>query len=388
MASPQIADVVVIGGGLIGTAIAWQLRLAGRSVVVLTGERSSAASRVAAGMLAPVTETTFTEGPLLALNQASLASYDTFVAQLEDASGLPAGLRRTPTLSVAGNADDAARLQVLADYLSRLGLGSERLTSSECRRQEPLLSPTIRSGLLVPGDWSCDNRLLWAALIEASRRAGVVEVDQFAHEVRSSAGRVSGVVTADGSVWSTSQVVLANGAWAAQVAGIPPIPVRPVKGQILRLDPLRMPAPRVTVRAYVSGSEVYLVPRESGREVVVGATVEELGFDRRVTAGATYELLRDARQVLPMTTEYVLAETSVGFRPGTPDNAPILGGCDLDGLVLATGHYRNGVLLTPFTATAVTALLEYGALPRVATEFTLDRFTRAPAAAPRAKEVV
>ena len=153
--------------------------------------------------------------------------------------------------------------------------------------------------------------------------------------------------------------------------------MRPVKGQILRLDPGRLPAPSLTIRAYVRGAEIYLVPRDSGREVVLGATVEELGFDRRVTAGAVYELLRDARNVMPMTAEYALAETSLGWRPGTPDNAPILGRCDIDGLVLATGHYRNGVLLTPITAEIISTLIISGELDSVAEPFTLDRFATA-----------
>jgi glycine oxidase len=369
-------DVIVIGGGLIGTAIAWRLQAAGLQVTVVTGERSAAASSVAAGMLAPVTETTFTEERLLALNLASMELYDDFAGELQEASGLPAGLRRTPTLSVAYNADDAARLGALSAYLDRLGLGSTRLTSRECRAQEPLLSPAIRSGLLVEGDWSCDNRLLWAALVEASRRAGVREVEGFVHGVTSDHGRVTGVALADGTELSAGWVVLANGAWAGQVRGVPEIPVRPVKGQILRLDPGRLPQPGLTVRAISQGTEVYLVPRESGREVVVGATVEELGFDARVTAGGVYELLRDARSVVPMTAEYALAETSVGWRPATPDNAPILGTCELDGLVLATGHYRNGVLLTPVTAAATAAVVLDGELPAVASDFTLHRFTR------------
>jgi glycine oxidase len=312
----RTADVVVVGGGLIGTAIAWRLQTAGLQVTVVTGERAAAASRVAAGMLAPVTEISFTEELLLGLNLASMQLYGGFVDELEQASGRPAGLRRTATLSVASNADDAARLTVLSGYLDRLGLGSSRLTSRECRSHEPLLAPSIRSGLLVEGDWSC------------------------------------------------------------QVRGVPSIPVRPVKGQILRLDPGRLPQPALTVRAISKGTEVYLVPRASGREVVVGATVEELGFDAKVTAGGVYELLRDARSVIPMTAEYALTETSVGWRPATPDNAPILGGCDLDGLVLATGHYRNGVLLTPVTAAVVAALVTEGQLPLVARDFTLDRFSR------------
>jgi glycine oxidase len=368
------ADVVVIGGGLIGTSIGWRLRQAGIDVVVVVGERSAAASRVAAGMLAPITEATFTEQRLLQLNLASRSRYPDFVAELEVASGLPAGLRQAPSLSVACDADDAARLETFTDFLARAGHPGERLTSRECRRHEPLLAPTIRSGLLVESDWSCDNRLLWQALIEAGHRIHVREVPGFVHRVTSSNGRVTGVELADGQNIGAGRVVVANGAWARQISGLPDLPVRPVKGQIFRLDPGRLPAPSLTIRAYSRGSEIYLVPREGGREVVLGATVEELGFDQRVTAGAVYELLRDGRTVMPMTAEYALAEMSVGWRPGTPDNAPILGRCDLDGLVLATGHYRNGVLLTPVTADVISKLIISGELDSLAAPFTLDRF--------------
>jgi glycine oxidase len=371
------ADVIVIGGGLIGTAISWRLRQAGIDVVMVVGERSAAASHVAAGMLAPVTETTFTEQRLLQLNLASLGRFPDFTAELELASNLPTGLRRTPNLSVAYDADDAARLATFADFLARAGHPGEQLTSRECRRHEPLLASTIRSGLLVEGDWSCDNRLLWRALIEAGHRIGVRDTPGFVHHVSSSNGRVTGVQLADGKILGADSVVVANGAWARQIGGLPDLPVRPVKGQILRLDPGQLPAPTLTVRAYCRGSEIYLVPRERGREVVLGATVEELGFDQRVTAGAVYELLRDGRTVMPITAEYALAETSVGWRPGTPDNAPILGRCDLDGLVLATGHYRNGVLLTPITADVISGLIITGELDSIAAPFTLNRFVLA-----------
>ena len=371
------ADVVVIGGGLIGTSIGWRLRQAGLDVVVVIGERSAAASPVAAGMLAPVTETTFTEQRLLQLNLASLSRYPAYVAELEAATGLPAGLRQTPTLSVACDADDGARLATFADFLTRAGHPGERLTSRECRRYEPLLTPAIRSGLLVEGDWSCDNRLLWGAQIEAGHRIGVREMPGFVHRVISSNGRVSGVQLADGSTISAECVVVANGAWARQIDGLPDLPVRPVKGQIVRVDPGRLPAPSLTIRAYAHGSEIYLVPREGGREVVLGATVEELGFDHRVTAGGVYELLRDGRTVMPMTAEYTLAETSVGWRPGTPDNGPILGRCDIEGVLLATGHYRNGVLLTPITADVISSLIINGELDSIATPFALDRFALA-----------
>lgn len=370
----QTADVVVIGGGLIGTSISWRLRQAGLDVVVVIGERSAAASQVAAGMLAPITETTFTEPKLMQLNLASLSRYPDFVTEVEAGSELPAGLRRAPNLSVAYDADDAARLTTFADFLERSGHPGERLTSRQCRSHEPLLAPAVRSGLLVEGDWSCDNRLLWRAAIEAGHRIGVRDVPGFAHSVTSSDGRVTGVQLADGNSIAAGHVVIANGAWARQIDGLPDLPVRPVKGQIIRLDSGRLPGPSLTIRAYVRGAEIYLVPREGSREVVVGATVEELGFDHRVTAGAVYELLRDARSVMPMTAEYALSETSVGWRPGTPDNAPILGRCDIDGLLLATGHYRNGVLLTPITAEIIAKLITSGELDNVAESFTLDRF--------------
>ena len=371
-------DVVVVGGGLIGTSTAWRLAEAGLDVVLVVGERSAAASRVAAGMLAPVTETTFTERTLLALNQASSRRWPSFAAAVVEASGQPSGLRVGPTLSVASDADDAARLRTFADYLDRQGLEHERLVSRECRALEPLLAPTVRSGLLVPTDWSCDNRVLLDALTAAAAHAGVREVTGFVHRVESAADRVTGVTLADGTTLATDRAVLANGAWAAQVDGVPAVPVRPVKGQVLRLDPGRFPGPGLTVRAFSRGNEVYLVPREHGREVVVGATVEEQGFDHRVTAGGVYELLRDAREVIPMTAEYALAETSVGWRPNTPDNAPIFGGCGLGGLTLATGHHRNGVLLTPVSADVTAAYVRTGVLDEVARPFTLDRFDGAP----------
>lgn len=380
-------DVVVVGGGLIGTATAWRLAAAGMDVALVVGERSAAASRVAAGMLAPVTETTFTERALLALNQASSRRWPTFAAEVVEASGLPSGLREGPTLSVASDADDGARLRTFADYLDRQGLQHERLTSRECRALEPLLAPTVRSGLLVPTDGSCDNRVLLDALIAAAAHAGVREVPGFVHRVESADGQVTGATLADGTTLATRRVVVANGAWAAQVGGLPPVPVRPVKGQVLRLDPGRFPGPGLTVRAFSRGNEVYLVPREHGREVVVGATVEEQGFDHRVTAGGVYELLRDARQVIPMTAEYALAETSVGWRPNTPDNAPVFGGCRLAGVTLSTGHHRNGVLLTPVSADVTAAYVLRGELDEVAQPFTLARFDRAEARAPRTPTV-
>ncbi len=216
-------------------------------------------------------------------------------------------------------------MATLADYLGRLGLESARLTSREARKVEPLLAPTIRGGLLVPGDASCDNRQLLAALAAAGERAGVRD----GHRLRAPRlqRRRPGHRGGAGGRFDDHRPHRGAGQRCLGRSGHrhPPVPVRPVKGQILRLDPGRFPQPGVVVRAFTRGTEIYLVPRDGGREIVVGATTEELGFDRRVTAGGVYELLRDARLAIPMSAEYVLAETSVGYRPGTPDNAPILG---------------------------------------------------------------
>ncbi|OSP39667.1 glycine oxidase ThiO, partial [Streptomyces sp. 13-12-16] len=190
--------------------------------------------------------------------------------------------------------------------------------------------------------------------------------------------RATGVVTADGTELGAGQVVLAAGSLSGRLAGVPADvlpPVRPVKGQVVRLTmPVRHgPFLNRTVRAVVRGSHVYLVPRENG-ELVIGATSEEMGWDTTVTAGGVYELLRDAHELVPGITELPLTETLAGLRPASPDNAPLLGPTELEGLLLATGHYRNGVLLTPVTGDAMAEALTTGALPEVARPFTPRRF--------------
>ncbi|SDE53852.1 glycine oxidase ThiO [Auraticoccus monumenti] len=364
---------LVVGGGLIGTAVAWRLAQRGQHVTVVAGDPGQAASGVAAGMLAPLTESAFTETALLALNLDSLRRWETFAEELERVSGLPSGLHRTPTLSVAGGTDDAARLRDLGRWLDDRGHPCRWLTSRELRGAEPLLGPSVRGGLLVERDWSCDNRRLWTALRVAAERLGVRTVTGTVLAVEHEDGRATGVRTEDGQLLAADEVVIASGAWAGG-HGLPfELPVRPVKGQVLRLSAGRLPRLAHTVRAFTQGSEVYLVPRSDG-EVVVGATVEEQGFDARVTAGGVYELLRDARQVVPVTAEYELSECRVGWRPATPDNAPVLGPTPLAGLTVGVGMYRNGVLLTPLVADVLAGWVDDAHLEPVATPFTLERF--------------
>jgi len=375
-----VTDVLVAGGGLIGLAVAWRAALAGLSVTVVDDAPGAGASRAAAGMLAPVTEAAYGEQRLLELARASLARYPSFVAELEGASGCAVGLRTAGTLLVGFDADDLAAVAELHAFQRELGLSAERLTPRECRRREPGLSPRVRGGLHVPGDHSVDPRAMHAALLVAAARAGVTLVPAGVAALEVAGDRASGLLLADGTVLTAGTVVLALGARSGRLPGVPAgaVPVRPVKGQILRLR--GEPPVAGTVRALVRGRPVYLVPY-GGDRVVVGATVEELGFDDRVTAGAVLDLLRDATEVVPGLTELELVETLARFRPGTPDNAPLLGPCALPGLVLATGHHRNGVLLTPVTADAVAALLVTGEVPAVAVPFGPGRFAPAPSRA-------
>ncbi|MDQ1011315.1 glycine oxidase [Streptomyces sp. V4I23] len=381
--TPDAPDVLVVGGGIIGLVTAWRAAQRGLSVTVADPEPGGGAARVAAGMLAAVTELHYGEQTLLGLNLESARRYPAFAAELEAASGLSVGYRACGTLAVALDADDRAHLRELHALQRRSGLESEWLTGRECRRLEPMLAPGVRGGLRVDGDHQVDPRRLAAALVIACERAGVGFRRAWAERLLVVHDRAAGAVLDDGTEVAAGQVVLAGGSLSGRLGGVPDDvlpPVRPVKGQVLRLTVPGSYAPFLsrTVRAVVRGSHVYLVPRENG-ELVVGATTEELGWDTTVTAGGVYELLRDAHELVPGITELPLTETRSGLRPGSPDNAPMLGFTELPGLLLATGHYRNGVLLTPVTGDVLADALTSGRLPDLAGPFSPRRF--APAGA-------
>jgi glycine oxidase len=381
------ADVVIAGGGVIGTAIAWRAAAAGLDVVLADPAHGDGASLVAAGMLAPVSEALFGEGALLRVNLLALARFPSFAAELEQVTGHRVGLRREGTLAVAYDAGDYAALMRLTEFRRSAGLDAEELDSRACRKLESFLTPDVHGGVLFPGDWSVDNRRYAAALREAAAAAGVRVVRDRVTAVLTGGkaggavsdgavsdgagvgaggadGRVRGVALADGGEIGATQVVVAAGSWSGAVDGLPAAlrsAVRPVKGQLLRLrHPDGMPPVLThTIRAMVRGVDIYLVPRADG-EVIVGATQEERGPDLTVTAGAVHDLLHDAMSVLPVTSELILAETCAGLRPGTPDNGPVVGEAGPGapgGLLLATGHYRNGILMSAATADAAVACL-------------------------------
>jgi glycine oxidase len=378
------SDVAVIGGGVVGLAIAWRAAQRGLTVTVLErGQPGAGTSRVAAGMLAPIAEARFTEQRLLRLNQASVAEYPRFVDEVRAASGMELGYLACGTLLVARDRDDAEALERELELRRRLGLAVRRLRASEARRLEPALAPSVRLALEVSDDHAIDPRRLTAALVEAGRTVGVelrAETDVAAVEL-DGGERVSGVRLAGGELLSADAVVVATGAWCATLEGIPAsarVPIHPVKGQILRLHDSAGPGLLSHVLR-IGGA--YLVPRGDGR-YVLGATMEERGFDTSVTARAMFELLRDAIEVVPSVSEFVIDELSAGLRPATPDNAPAIGVGAIPGLFWAVGHYRNGILLTPITAQIVACLLAGDAPPELAAEFTPTRFTAAPALPP------
>jgi glycine oxidase len=373
-------DVVVVGGGIIGLVTAWRAAQRGMRAAVADPSPGGGAAHVAAGMLAAVTELQYGEQALLDLNLASAARYPDFAAELGEATGMDAGYRRCGTLAVALDADDRAQLRDLHAFQTSLGLDAQWLSGRDCRRLEPLLAPGVRGGLRVDGDHQVDPRRLAAALLRAAELAGVAFLRSRVARLECAADRVTGVVLVDGTAVAAGRTVVAAGSESGRLSGLPDgvlPPVRPVKGQILRLriPPSHAPFLTRTVRAVVRGSHVYLVPRDTG-ELVLGATSEEFGWDTTVTAGGVYELLRDAHELVPGITELPLTETLAGLRPCSPDNAPLLGRTALDGLLLATGHHRNGVLLTPVTGDAMAVALTSpdGELPPYAAPFAATRF--------------
>ncbi len=369
MATRAPADAVVVGGGVIGLSIAWTTAANGMSVTVVDPEPGRGASWAAAGMLAPVGEAHFDEEALTALNVQASRAWPEFARGLEAASGQSVGYQATGTLLVAVDPSDLAATDDVLGFHLEHGRTARRLSSRECRSEEPLLAPGIRGGAELADDHQVDNRRVVGALIAACRGHRVTFVDDEVSAVEFRNGRSSGVALRHGGHCPAGTVVVAAGCRSGQLGGVPEAtlpPVRPVKGVTLRLrGATDQPCLHRSVRGLVHGRSCYLVPRTDG-SVVVGATVEEKGFDLTVQVGAVSDLLNDARQLIPSLEDYELFDTTAGLRPGSPDNAPIVGTTDLPGLIVATGHYRNGILLAPITAYRVTRILLGGGAVDVA----------------------
>lgn len=363
MPSEQPRDLLVVGGGVIGLSVAWRARQQGMDVTVLERDGlGEGTSRVAAGMLAPVAEVEFGSAGrrLLDLGLRSVQLWPGFAAELAERSGVEIDLRRTGTLLLARDEDEARELERQLAFRESLGLDVRRLAPSAARELEPALAPVLRLALEVPDDHAVDPRPVLAALRRACEIEGVVLRERAPVErVECQDGRVSAVRLAGGERLAAGTLVLAAGPWSEAIEGLPAaarVPVRPVKGQIMRLRDPGGPGLLERVVRFEGG---YLVPRGDGR-YVLGATVEERGFALGAMAGGVYELLRDAHELVPGVAELEIEELSVGMRPGTPDNLPAIGAGSLRGLVWATGHYRNGILLAPLTAELVVDLVRQG----------------------------
>jgi glycine oxidase len=347
-------DLVVAGGGVIGLACAWRAAQRGLSVRVLDAGAPGSASQAAAGMLAPASELGESARRLTALNRASYARYAPFVSEVEELTGVDLAFRLCGSLVVALEPDAEADLDALHAAQREEGLETELLSGEACRELEPALSGETRLGLWTREEGQVDPRALVEALERACVAAGV-EVEHGAEVVAAeiAADRITAVATASRSI-AAGHVLLATGARSGAAAWLPAEvvpPVEPVKGQLLRT---RLPEP--PARHLVRSASAYVVPRPDGR-VVIGATSERSGFDETPSPEARRRLLDAAIRFLPGLAAMEEPEHCVGFRPGTPDGLPVVGRTRLEGLLVATGHYRNGILLAPLTGDAIAALL-------------------------------
>ncbi len=376
-AQPPSTDVAIIGAGVIGLSIAWRLAAAGIEVAVFErDEVGSGASLAATGMLAAATELEPGGADLLALTLESQQLWPGFRGELEGETGIDIDYRNEGTLDIALGRDEVDRLRFRRDLRTRAGLATLWLDGAGVRAREPALRPSVTAGIFCADDHQVDPRCLVPALRRAvAARGGAVLEHLPVLAIDIVGGCAGGVVTPQG-VCRARTVVVANGAWAGTddlFGGALAVPVRPLKGQALALRT----SARTGVPTHVVWTEqVHLAPKAGGR-LIVGATVEECGFDRTVSAGGVFALLEGARRALPSIEDMEIEAIWTGLRPTSDDDAPILGATAVAGLVLATGHHRNGILLAPVTAQAIHDLVVAGAMTGAAQHFGLERFAPA-----------
>lgn len=358
-------DVAIAGAGLIGASIAWELSRAGLRVGIFdAAEPGRGASWASAGILSPAPENPGAI-PAVPLGKASLALYPDFVAAIEQASGQSVGFRRKGTVEALFSADAVRDLSTLIALHHGLGLKAEPLRPQDARELEPALSADMEAAALRPEEASVDNRLLATAVLAAAKKSGAqIFAGEGAQAIWHEGSHCAGLKLKTDTV-SAKWTVIAAGSFSSQITGVGPFaPVRPAKGQILAL---RCDTPKI--ERVLWSENVYLVPRNDGR-VVAGATVEYVGYEKTVTAGGIAKILDAAIELAPGLAAARIEETWAGLRPDSPDHLPILGPTDIDGLVIATGHFRSGVLLTPISAKLIR---EWITLQRVSLDW--ERFS-------------
>lgn len=373
-----VPDAVIVGAGVIGLSIAWRLSQKGMRVVIVDPKPLGGASWVAAGMLAPVSEANPGEEELVRLGLKSLQRYPSFVKELEDFSQMEVGYISSGTLEVGLDANDRAEIEFLHSFRSKLGLETKLLDSTATRKVEPSLSPGIQASVSIEQEHQVDNRLLCQALLKAVYLGGGYFYQATIAELKFDEKKpLKTLVAENGIKISSPNIVIAAGAWSGDIKGIiPQLPIYPIKGQTLRV---RLPESYLgyqkIIRGLAKGYHVYMVPRKHG-EIIIGATVEDKGFDTTITVEGIYELLRNITSLLPNISEATIEETLAGLRPGSPNNAPILGSFATQGLFVATGHYRNGILLTPVTSDALSDCVIDQVDPAYIEYFSPNRFLK------------
>lgn len=364
--------VLIIGGGICGLGIGWYLARAGYSTTIFERDMvGRGASWAAGGMLPPEIETEPTEKKLYALSAESLNLWPEFAAQLESESGEKIHLQKNGSMMVARDADDIERLKFLCKVQQDYGLKPEFLSGYDARKLEPHLAPQIVAAIHHPNDAHVDNRACLAALQKAFvKNGGIIHEHAPVDSIIVQQNRIAGVRVSGQDI--TSDIVInAAGAWAGEIGGMPENaipPVRPVKGQMIAIDTSKTKL----IDKLVWSPDVYLIP-QPGR-LLIGTSVEEMGFNTDLTAGVQMDLLTEAYRILPGIYDLPILESWAGLRPTSRDDAPILGPTEIEGLILATGHHRNGILLAPLTAQAIFSFIDRAALPDSIQDFTIARF--------------
>jgi len=368
-------DVLIAGGGIIGVSIAFELSQRNLRVAVLDRQEFlHEASWAAAGMLSPAPDCPAAI-PLVPLGRASLALYPQFISAIEEASSMKSGYRTDGTLEVLCHGDVERELSTLVALHHGLGLACEPLPLDEALEMEPALGRDVRAAALLPGEASVHTRRLTAALLAAAKNSGATLLPgaEVAALVRTEK-RCTGVKTSAGETISAAHVVFAAGCWTSRIAEVAPYaPTIPVRGQMLALRHAGKPLRRV-----LRSERGYIVPRgpSSPQTLVAGSTLEDAGYEKCVTSGGIEKILAAVNEIAPELAKAEITETWCGLRPGTHDQLPILGPTDIEGLLLATGHYRNGILLAPITARLLAEWITGRALSLDCEAFSPRRFAR------------
>ena len=341
----ETVDVAIAGGGLIGATIGFELARAGLHVAIFDRQHpGEGASWAAAGILSPAPENSGMI-PMVPLGRESLKLYPEFVASVEEISGQSVGYRSKGTLESLFSRDAKAKLNTIVALHHGLGLRAEPLSAEDARKMEPALSSELEAAVLRPDEASVDNRALIGAVLTADKRTGVkIFAGRSVKAICKRGGRCTGL-SVDNEKVEARWTVIAAGCHSAEIEGVPSYaPVRPAKGQMIALRARNFNLERV-----LWSDQIYLVPRNDGR-ILAGATVEYVGFEKEVTVGGLQKILAGAVELAPRLADAHVQETWAGLRPDSPDHLPIIGSTDLEGLLVATGHFRSGILLAPITA--------------------------------------